>query len=493
MHIPRPSRLKLRTKLMFLTGMLVGLIILLVMVLVSRGTRRLILEETQKRGIAIAQLFGATNLNHLKLYDFASVQQNAPVAKQEAALRYVIVYNKEGLTVAHTENPSLILSPDPSREAIESIAAEYPFVREVEVGKSGINAPEKVFDVSVPIKTSESPGRWGTIRVGISLNHMNQRLSEIRRQILQIGLIGLLFGLLGALAVAARIGVPISKLMAGSLRAAGGDLSNRIEVSSGDELESLAANFNYMMDQIKLNQEERIKSERMAAVGHMVNAIVHDCRTPITVIKGFASVLRDFDLSHEKSQECLNFIDFEVERMEKMLEEILQFARNQKTIIVLTDHRCDDFVRECAVEIGALLTSTQIQLTLDLLCDADIRMDPDKLRRAVLNIAANAKEALKGHGELKITTRVDQSHVLISLSDNGAGIPVHVKNRVFDPLFTHGKPGGFGLGMSITKAIIEDHSGTISLQSELGKGTTFSIHIPLAESQRKPLSMATTA
>src|SRR5262249_41658782 len=150
--------------------------------------------------------------------------------------------------------------------------------------------------------------------------------------------------------------------MTGSLRAAEGDLSHRIEVHSGDELESLAANFNYMMDQIKLNQEERIKSERLAAVGHMVNSIVHDCRTPVTVIKGFASVLEDFDLSREKTRECLGFIDFEVERMERMLEEILQFARDQKTRMLLVDYRCDQFARECAVEIGALLKTTQIVL-----------------------------------------------------------------------------------------------------------------------------------
>jgi signal transduction histidine kinase len=493
MRIPFKLGLKLRTKLMLLTGVLVSLIILLVMILVSQNTRRLMLDETQARGIAIAKLFGATNLNHLKLYDFNSVQQNAPAAKRDNDLRYIIVYSKEGLTIAHTDDPSSIMSSDRGREAVESMEAESPFVREIEVENHSTGGSERVFDVSVPVKAPESPRRWATIRIGISPDHLNRSLAEIRVQILKIGLIGLLFGLLGALVLAERIGAPISKLMAGSLRAAGGGLSHRIEVHSGDELESLAANFNYMMDQIKLTQEERIKSERLAAVGHMVNSIVHDCRTPITVIKGFASVLKDFDLSVQKSQECLNFIDFEVERMERMLEEILQFARNQKTTMVFEDHHCDEFVRECVVEIGALLKSTQTRLNTDLRCDSSIRMDPDKLRRAILNIAANAKEALKGRGELKITTRSTQWHAFIALSDNGAGISEEVKKKIFDPFFTHGKAGGFGLGMSITKAIIDGHSGLISLESELGKGTTFSIQIPLSEGQKKPLSMARSA
>ncbi len=490
MWIPYHPRLKLRTQLMLLTGLLVGLIILLVMVLVNRNTRRLIREETQQHGIAIAQFFGATNLNHLKFYDSKSVQQNAPIAKRENDLLYLIVYNKEGLTVVHTEDPTLVLSTDPSREAIESMKAESPLIREIEVRSSTLGVLQRAFDISVPVKTSESPGRWGTVRIGISPNHMNQSLAEMRSQILQIGLIALFFGLLGALILAERIGAPISKLMTGSLRAAGGDLSHRIEVHSGDELEGLATNFNYMMDQIRLNQEERIKSERMAAVGQMVNAIVHDCRTPITVIKGFASVLKDFELSHQKKEECLDFIDFEVERMEKMLEEILQFARSQKTPMVLENQHCDQFIRECAIEIGALLNDTHIQLSQDLQCDSVARMDRDKLRRAILNIAANAKEALKGRGELRITTRSSQSHALIMVADSGAGIPEDIRKRVFDPFFTHGKPGGFGLGMSITKAIIDGHSGTISLESEPGKGTVFSIQIPLAESREKLRSMA---
>lgn len=478
---------------MLLTGLLVSLIILLVMVLVSQNTKRLILKETQARGIAIAQLFGATNLNHLKLYDFSSVQQNAPVAKRDNDLRYVIVYNKEGLIVVHTDEPSLIMSSDSSPEATESMKANSPLVREIEVKDHSLGGVQRVFDISVPVKTLESPGRWATIRIGISPDHLNRSLAQIRVQILQIGLIGLGFGLLGALFVAERIGTPIAKLMAGSLRAAGGDLSHRIEVHSRDELESLAANFNYMMDQIRLNQEERIKSEKLAAVGHMVNSIVHDCRTPITVIKGFASVLKDFELTREKSQECLSFIDFEVERMEKMLEEILQFARNQKTPMVLMDRSCDAFIRECVVEIGALLKGTQIRLLTELRCASSIRMDPDRLRRAILNIAANAKEALKGQGELRILTRSSQSHALIALSDTGAGIPEEVRQRVFDPFFTHGKSGGFGLGMSITKAIIDSHAGSISLESELGRGTTFSIQIPLSKDQEEPLSMAHSA
>src|SRR4030095_14221029 len=135
-----------------------------------------------------------------------------------------------------------------------------------------------------------------------------------------------------------------------------------------------------------LHQEQRIKSEKMAAVGYMVNTIVHDCRTPITVIKGFASVLKDFEVPPEQEKECLDFIDFEVERMERMLDEILHFALDKKSPLKLTEDNLDRFMTECGIEISALFRDTEIHFTQNLQSNALINIDRDKLRRAILNI-----------------------------------------------------------------------------------------------------------
>jgi signal transduction histidine kinase len=479
---------------MILTGLLVTLVIILVITLVSRNMRSVIAEETQKRGIAIAQLFGATNLNYLKMYIYLGIQQNAQVAKTENDLVYVIVYDKEGRIAAHTENAGLSFVQAKEPDAIKSILAKQPLFREVSTtDDSSSQSEQKVFDISVPIRTNESPGRWGTVRIGISPENMYRRLREIQVYILQIGLLSLFFGVIGSVILSDRITVPISRLVEGSIQAAQGDLSHRINIRTGDELEGLANNFNYMMDQIKLHQEQRIKSEKMAAVGYMVNTIVHDCRTPITVIKGFASVLKDFEVPPEQEKECLDFIDFEVERMERMLDEILHFALDKKSPLKLTEDNLDKFMTECGIEISALFRDTEIRFTQDLQSNALISIDRDKLRRAILNITANAKEALKKKGEFKVNTRLSPSHAIIRLSDNAGGIPIALQKKIFDPFFTHGKVGGFGLGMSITKKIIDDHSGEISLESEVGQGTTFIIQIPLSRSGSQTLQKAHSA
>ncbi len=481
MPVPTKANIRLRTKLMVVTVLLLTLVILLVITLVDRNLRRVIREETQKRGIAIARLFGATNLNFLKNYYTLPIQQNAQAAKLENELSYIIVYDKEGKIAANTEDEGILGTMPTDLPSLASLSADVSLFREIEANLKGSTLPQRVFDIAVPVRTGETPVRWGTVRIGISPANMDRHLGETQIAILQIGLLSLLFGIIGSVLLANRITTPISKLVEGSLRAAKGDLSHRIEVSSRDELEGLAANFNYMMDQIKAHQEERIKSERMAAIGYMVNTIVHDCRTPITVIKGFASLLKDFEVSPEQERQCLDFINFEVERMERMIEEILQFSTDKKTPLRLEECDLDEFVRECGTEIGILLRNTQTRFSLDLQSRAMVKIDREKLRRAVLNVAANSKEALKGLGEFCLATHHGETHAIIRLSDTGNGIPEQIRQKIFDPFFTHGKSGGFGLGMSITKKIVEDHSGKILLESESGKGTTFLIQIPLCE------------
>jgi len=471
-------RLGLRTKLMLLTSLVLLLVVSTVVALVSRNMRHVIEDETRKRSLAIAKSFGATNLGHFRSYYWFSVQQNAKTAKGDNDLAYLAVYNKEGLRVADTEDPYLLF-PVPSVPEVRSLLAQGSVLfREIEF-RAETKSPERVFDTFVPITSDDSPRPWATVRIGIATAPMVRSLQDTQRHILQIGLFALLTGLFGAAFLGARITTPIIRLKEGSLRAASGDLSSTIHVESGDELEALAQNFNYMMAQIKQHQEERIRAEKLAAVGYMVNTVVHDCRTPITVIKGFASVLQEFETSPAQQRECLDFIQFEVDRMERMLDEILQYAVDRKMSLVFHEEPLDDFVEECCTEIRVLLKTTQIQLSSNLHSNALVRIDRDKLRRAILNLVANAREALKGEGDIRLKTELVDGQGVIYVEDTGSGIPEELREKIFEPFFTHGKSlKGFGLGMSITQRIIADHSGRIELRSELGKGTTFSIWLP---------------
>jgi signal transduction histidine kinase len=477
--------LNLRTKLLLGTGSLVALVTVMVVVFVSRDMQLLIREETRIRGFAIAQLFGATNLNQLKNYDFWPIQQNANRAKSENDLIYVVVYDKEGRIAADTENPALVSLNAANQQGRRQ---EGPGVRQfLEVnGSLGDIAPEaplgRFFVVTLPLVTAESPGYWGTIQLGISAEHMYQYIRRTQLQILEIGLLSMLIGIAGALLLSNRISKPLSRLLEGVLFASSGDLTHRIKANSGDELETLSNSFNSMMDQIQLHQESRIQNEKIIAVGHMVNTILHDCRTPVTVIKGYASLLKDYEVPKKETKTCLDFISYEVERIERMLEEILSFSMGKRPVMNLREVVVDEFLEDCGREVLALLRGSGIDFSQELQCPYRVLMDSDRFRRAVLNIAANAKDALKGTGRFSIRSFFEGQFGIVLLKDNGPGIPLSLKDRIFEPFFTHGKPLGIGLGMAITKKIIEEHSGTVEVDTGTGIGTTFTIRLPLIQS-----------
>ena len=474
-------RLNLRMKLILATVVLVASVLLLAISLLSHHMRNVIRDHTRQRGIAIARIFASgANLTHLKTYNYRMLQVNARLARRESRLLYVVVYDKEGKVAAHSEDASLINTHPTGAAARQSLQARNPLFRQLNHRLLDGSSEVPVFDFTVPVLSSESRLRWGTVRLGFLTDGMRQRVREIQSVILKVGLAAVVAGILGARILANRITDPVSTIAGGAVRASAGDLSHRIQVKTGDELEGLANHFNDMMDRIRQSQEERIKTEKLAAVGNMVNTIVHDCRTPITVIKGFSSLLSDHDLSSNKKQECLAFIHFEIERMERMLDEILHFARDKKTGMSVETCNLDQVLRNCCIEIQALFRDNKTRFVQKLDCDAPVAIDKDKFRRALLNIAVNAKDALKGRGTFAIRSHTRADQACIRLTDDGVGIPPHLQATLFQPFFTQGKHTGFGLGMSITRKIIEDHAGTIAVESQVGRGTSFLVSIPLA-------------
>src|SRR3990172_4462229 len=283
-HFAFPFRIGLRAKLMFLTGVLLSLVVTVLVALVSRKLHEIIVAENRTRGLAIAQLFGATNVNHLKAYQFLPIQQNALIAKDENQLSYVIVYDKEGRIVAHTADFGALFSTAAEPESRNHSASGQIIFQERTSPPFLNEAEERYFEIFLPVTAPESPKQWGTIQLGISFAPMEKVLLQTQIYLYGLGILSLSVGLVLAASLATRITTPIQKMAEASLQAARGDLSVRIQVLSGDELETLAGNFNYMIEQIKTHQEARIRAEKPAAVGNLVNSIVHDCRTPLTVI-----------------------------------------------------------------------------------------------------------------------------------------------------------------------------------------------------------------
>jgi signal transduction histidine kinase len=209
----------------------------------------------------------------------------------------------------------------------------------------------------------------------------------------------------------------------------------------------------------------------------MAASIIHDLKNPMTTIKGYASLLGRKDLSPEMRQRFSDTITRSVDTFVEMTQEILDYARGGgpiQPIQIEVGHFVDDlcdFIERDFEEKG-------LSLHRQLAYTGPLMMDESKMRRALYNVASNARDAMEAGGSLTIATRTADSMVEFRLSDTGPGIPSEIQDTLFEPFVTHGKPTGTGLGLAIASKTVQDHGGTITVESELGQGATFIIRVP---------------
>ncbi|MBI5559703.1 MAG: response regulator [Deltaproteobacteria bacterium] len=220
--------------------------------------------------------------------------------------------------------------------------------------------------------------------------------------------------------------------------------------------------------QSKLNE-----TEKMAALGEMVDGIAHEIRNPLTTIGGMARRL----FEHETDEEHKRYADVitkAVLRMERMMQRIDEY----KGILVsrLSPGGINGVLNDAVAEVKTLTGGKSITIKTDLMPDPpELNMDKTNLKVAILNILQNSVDAIEKEGEITVSTLPAQDNTLIvSIHDTGSGMDEEVLKKVFHPFHTS-KMTGAGLGLAITYRIIQDHMGTIEVESERGKGTTFTI------------------
>ncbi|MCJ8330692.1 MAG: cyclic nucleotide-binding domain-containing protein [Lentisphaeria bacterium] len=219
--------------------------------------------------------------------------------------------------------------------------------------------------------------------------------------------------------------------------------------------------------------DEIVHRKRNAIIGELTNSIVHDFQSPLSIISGTAKMIRDKHDDLDTEQQC-QLIDVQVKRIQSMAGDVLDFAKG------------NSYLQKKTVNLGNLLEYFELlnkeylkRLSVDLLIttkDIEIYADPDKLVRVLQNLTNNAAQSMAS-GEIRIDIDKNEKHVMIIITDNGPGIPDDIKDVLFDPYITEGKPGGTGLGTAIAKSLIEAHGGDISFSSS-SEGTTFIILLP---------------
>ncbi len=361
---------------------------------------------------------------------------------------------------------------------------------------------QSYMDILAPVTETGGP-QFLKVRYIISFRSLEERLSAIREEFLLLAGFFIAVGIIGATLFSTRLTMPILKLKDGAGEIAKGNLEHLVEVSAKDEIGELGRSFNRMAlslkehrkeleeanlslksrnDELKELHKELIRSERMAAVGELAAGLSHEIDNPIGVILGFAELLLEDMPADDPRREDLVTILEESKRCKRIVRGLLDFSRPPVLGVVPT--QVNEVIRRTVHAARSQRIFKAVEVALDLSPEIpEIAADPDRLRQVFMNLLLNAVQAMPEGGKIVVSTGYDKDGGLIkaSFADTGTGIPQEDQEKVFEPFFTTKRPGeGTGLGLAICARLLEEHGGTVEVQSEPGKGSVFTVTLPVA-------------
>lgn len=327
----------------------------------------------------------------------------------------------------------------------------------------------------------------GVLLAGTSLREQVGLERTILWTGLAVALSGIVIGVLLGWWTTERITRPVKRLVSVARNVASGDLSSRVDVRSRDEIGDLAQAFNQMTEQLLEQRERALQAERVAAWRELARRLAHELKNPL-----FPLQITIENLQRAREQCANDFDDIFRESTGTLLEEVV----NLKTII----GRFSDFAKMPApvfepVDVNEVVRGAMklhearfamngrpaIEQALDLAEGSlAIAADRDQLRRALGNLILNAVDAMPRGGSLRVRTARAGQGARIQVSDSGEGLTAEECGRLFTPYYTT-KQHGTGLGLAIVQSVISDHHGKISVESEPGRGATFTIDLPSAQ------------
>jgi signal transduction histidine kinase len=263
-----------------------------------------------------------------------------------------------------------------------------------------------------------------------------------------------------------------------------GDLTRKIALRhrnrwDDDDARLLATTFNTLTDSISRIQREMSQKERLTSLGRLSTVIAHEVRNPLMIIKAALHELRRPDVDSARLHEAVKDIDEEVSRLNRIVNEVLDFAR--PIAFERADVDLNDLCRAAATAAQASGPGAEITLALDPAV-ATVKTDAERLRIALINMLVNARHAVNGtnpNTPVTLKSEAAGDRVTLTIADRGVGIEAAALAHVFDPYFTT-KRGGTGLGLPIAKNIVEGLGGSIAVTSSSGYGTELRIELPVA-------------
>jgi signal transduction histidine kinase len=335
--------------------------------------------------------------------------------------------------------------------------------------------------------TYYTPTQWNGQSVIVFLHTPVVEISEAIAAVRLNILVPLLFSLLAVglilFNLSRRIAGPLQQMNRAALDFAQGDFSSRVSIRSNDEIGQLAKSFNYMVDQ--LVEWEDARQEFLANVSH-------ELRSPLTTLRGFIVAMNDKLIEEDKYPHYLRICDGEVQRLQRLVTDLLDLARIQNGVDVFRTRpvALRDIVDETVELLRETVMEKELTLTLsDLNAEEELveaEVDPDRFSQILQNLVYNAIQFTPPGGSITIMVGKDQGKAMVAVEDTGVGMTEEEQQRVWDRFYKGGvlrgiRTEGTGLGLTIVKHLVTGMKGAIRLESFPGTGTRFTVTFPLFE------------
>jgi signal transduction histidine kinase len=316
----------------------------------------------------------------------------------------------------------------------------------------------------------------GVIAVFRSFDTAAERMAALRRQLINIWLCAVGAGLAVSYLLARRIVHPVKMLDRAAAEVSRQNYDLHVPVKGDDELSRLAETFNMMCSSLQSARQELIRQERISTIGRMASSIVHDLRNPLAAIYGGAEMMVDTELSPPQVKRLAANIYRSSRRIQEMLQDLLQVTRGKSGDREVCS--LDEVIRAAVEELQPTLIAQNVHLSLNGRAGIELPMERSRIERVFLNLIANALDVLPEGGSIGISIREYDDSVEVDVRDSGPGIAPEVRSQLFQPFATHGKRGGLGLGLALSRQTLLDHGGDLTAADRPGPGATFTVRLP---------------
>jgi len=314
-----------------------------------------------------------------------------------------------------------------------------------------------------------------------------RRIDTITKSSFRLFLLSLLVIVIAGLGVAAIIArdivAPLTKIERATRQVSQGSYVPIGGIRTHDEIGRLAEAFNHMVQQIEKSQDELVQAGKLASLGTLTSGVAHEINNPLNNISMIAQTYaQQYDkLRDDERIQFMSEIDAQCERAKETVINLLDFSRVRPRTYAFDD--IAEVVKDSLKLVENQLTLNNVECELRMAAGLPaVHMNANRIKQVLINLFTNAIKAMPQGGRMMVAVALSAGgrHVEISITDTGVGIPPAALPHIFDPFFTTGEVGkGTGLGLSVSYSIIKRHGGTISVSSEEGKGSTFTVALPV--------------